>query len=553
MLVAACLQPGPPPAGRTLLPGREAVAPRVVRVGDDVHVIYETAKRTGEPDPEAPRLWTVPFAGGIPGKLADNGARPLYVDGQGVAFVLHDLEKQDGVSGVQWEPGRRANLQRVQLGSGERLEDIPDVTNFSFLGGNSFFFQTFLATEFFNPVSAGRPKAGPGFVVDSEGKRRELELVREAKVGSRGGLYFLTSSNQAFHLPWPDAHVEPLPLSNVRRYWIEPGDKRVLAETGSPEQTVEPRMLSMPPRWLLADLEEKTVVPIDLPPATQFLGFGPRDRRLYFLDVTDRFRWRLHAVHAAVTDHEVLDVPLRKDDAFVVSGQGDIGIDLRWAPAGDVAVLHTGEAVFAFRPTVDPTLRRVGVHALHPAFSPDGRFLLYQTPTRPTSEDSWQLVAQDIGFLAPPRPLSPAGAAWFSLRFVEGDDPVGYLTELASDTYDFYVANPASGAYRLVAKGVGRTFVRISDDDFSALTHLQTSGRRALAITEWSTQDRNGTLVLFDLITGAEQVLAHAVSDFAVARPCPTCRLLDPGAPAALVVRHRNPWQQDGLRAMTLP
>lgn len=60
-------------------------------------------------------------------------------------------------------------------------------------------------------------------------------------------------------------------------------------------------------------------------------------------------------------------------------------------------------------------------------------------------------------------------------------------------------------------------------------------------------------LTLIDLATGAGSVIAENVALMAVARPCPTCLPLDPGARTAFVIQARFPFAQDGVWSGILP
>lgn len=60
-------------------------------------------------------------------------------------------------------------------------------------------------------------------------------------------------------------------------------------------------------------------------------------------------------------------------------------------------------------------------------------------------------------------------------------------------------------------------------------------------------------LTLIDLGTGVESVIAENVALMSVARPCPTCLPLDPGARTAFVIQARFPFAQDGVWSGVLP
>jgi hypothetical protein len=76
---------------------------------------------------------------------------------------------------------------------------------------------------------------------------------------------------------------------------------------------------------------------------------------------------------------------------------------------------------------------------------------------------------------------------------------------------------------------------------------------RVLVSQEANKAGDSGRLTLIDLNTGAQSVIAENVALMAVARPCPTCLPLDPGARTAFTIQARFPFEQDGVWTGVLP
>jgi hypothetical protein len=107
-----------------------------------------------------------------------------------------------------------------------------------------------------------------------------------------------------------------------------------------------------------------------------------------------------------------------------------------------------------------------------------------------------------------------------------------------NDRVDLYLLDLERDQLRFLAADVGSTLF---------------GQRRVLAIVR-KVGDRRATgdLVLLDLTTGAETLLAQNVSEFAVP-PCPGCDPTAPGAPFAYLVQARVPWRYEGLWTGELP
>jgi hypothetical protein len=106
------------------------------------------------------------------------------------------------------------------------------------------------------------------------------------------------------------------------------------------------------------------------------------------------------------------------------------------------------------------------------------------------------------------------------------------------DRADLHLLDLERGELRFLAQDVGATL-------FGA--------HRVLAIARKLGDRRaTGDLVLVDLDTGTETLLAHNVSEFAVP-PCAGCDVTRAGAPFAYVVQARVPWRYEGLWTGELP
>jgi hypothetical protein len=108
-----------------------------------------------------------------------------------------------------------------------------------------------------------------------------------------------------------------------------------------------------------------------------------------------------------------------------------------------------------------------------------------------------------------------------------------------NDRVDLYLLDPENDQLRFLVSDVGSTLF---------------GQRRVLAIAR-KVGDRRATgdLVLLDLASGAETLLAHNVSEFAIPAPCAGCDPTAPGAPFAYVVQARVPWRYEGLWTGELP
>jgi hypothetical protein len=82
----------------------------------------------------------------------------------------------------------------------------------------------------------------------------------------------------------------------------------------------------------------------------------------------------------------------------------------------------------------------------------------------------------------------------------------------------------------------------------------RSAGSRAVTIVDKLNQWwAPGTLMSYDLATGAGTPLAHNVTQLALAPPCPACDVTAPGAQLLYVVQARVPHRYDGLWRATLP
>jgi hypothetical protein len=107
------------------------------------------------------------------------------------------------------------------------------------------------------------------------------------------------------------------------------------------------------------------------------------------------------------------------------------------------------------------------------------------------------------------------------------------------DRSDLYLLDLDGGGLRLLAQDVGTTLF---------------GKQRVLAIARKLGDRRaTGDLVLVELDSGAEIVLARNVSEFAVPPACEGCDPTAPGTPLAYVVQARVPWRYEGLWMGQLP
>jgi hypothetical protein len=173
------------------------------------------------------------------------------------------------------------------------------------------------------------------------------------------------------------------------------------------------------------------------------------------------------------------------------------------------------------------------------AFSPDGRHFFSRT----SAYSKFVYVGQADDANAPTFPLNPAGTS--TMRYWAMDDGRLLVEAYPIDARrcDIYLVDADTGSTRALA---------------SAGQVVAVGQTRFLALVDWDLQSTSGKLVLVDLASAAQTVLAEDVYDVAVdsgarANVPPGTDALAPGTRVAFLTRNRLESPDDGLWVAELP
>ena len=222
-----------------------------------------------------------------------------------------------------------------------------------------------------------------------------------------------------------------------------------------------------------------------------------------------------------------------------------------WRPGRDevwVYFFRGGEGFATWKPESGFVTRARGNHPVAMRHRPDGRDSVFtRDGAYYFSTRAGQSLPIHVGPAddptAPVFPIQPAGT-WVGALWEteEGGLLVGAYT-FDSNRQDLSIVDPATGASRILASG----------------GHVLQLGRgRALAIVSWESTRRVGDLVLVDLATGeqtllAENAYAAAVDPGVSADVAPAADRLRSGTRVAFLTRSRFESPYDGLWMATLP
>jgi hypothetical protein len=538
LLSVGCLEGNAPEPGRRILAGRDLRRPVLSRSGGKLHVLYETQKPPDDPTRAAPRLWAVPYEGGEPHKLADNGAWPVTVEPGGTALVVHDLAPASGDAVVRWYPRVPAALTRVDLATGAALKEFDYVLDFGFWSGRLFL----EAFAFGEPLRQLR-------VEQADGRMEDLVPAADVQWSRRGEAFLLAPgpnsprATELLRMRRPGDQPEML-QERVSRFMLHPSEELVVS-------LVQPPLPARAEVWV-SDLVRGRGDKVALDPSWQWLDFVPNSRELVCLG-----RAAARSPDDPLPPSLIHLVDLQSGvDRSVELAPGDPGtVTLEWAPGEEpAALLHASDRAWLLRVDGEPRVQSLGERALRAEFSPDGRHVVYiDFPSAGAGRFEDQLVIQDTALREPPRVLTPPYAYVQSFVFAQGGRSLAYTTHFGDFKGELHLVDLDGGQGRLLARGVGWWLWPWGDRALVVEPQVVSAGGRLLVVRDWSFQDRVGELVLFDLDAHSETVLAYTVLDFSVEAACSKCGLLDPGAQVALVSLERSSSPNDGLWALTLP
>jgi hypothetical protein len=533
--LSACLDDGSQTIeGRRIVPGRDPARPALVRAGAELLVVYETLKPSTDPSPWAPRLWSVPYAGGEPRRLAENGAWPITIEQGGTALILQDLQLRAGDPLGRWFPQIPATLTRVELISGREVRRFQPMLDFGFWDGQ-LYVETTTPGLPLRQIVVERP----------DGSEQAMTPAADIRWSPRGEAFLLI----------PAASVADTTLVRVRRpgsppevlhrgvthFMIHPSGDLVLAWAVEPGGTEERA-------WLL-DLGASRAGSLGLSRTCSWLDFVPRSRQLICVQPT------APAAGGGASELHVLDLDAGQDRTVPISSEDPRHLTFQWAPGGNrVALLHDRSRVWLFRPEAERALEPLGRRVFRADFSPDGRFVVFiDVGPGPDGVTAERLSVYDTATGVGPRVMTPDHRVVQSYAFTDDGASVLYVSHAGDYKADLHVADLVGGGHRLLAERIGWWIWPWASGSVVVEPQLQAQGQRILVVAGWSSQDRVGDLLLIDLRAGTEEVLARSVFDFTVAPRCAGCRLLEPGANVALVLQERVPSERDGLWAVTLP
>jgi hypothetical protein len=501
LAVGGCLPEGRPVDGRQLFAGRNVERPGFVSIDKVAYVTFQERTATAVPPRSAVyNLWIVGYETGdkrlLLAGVADRDSWRPQSDSKGVRYVMVDEHFVDGGSMVG-APAAVATLVRLDLTHGE-LERIPDVSTFSVSPTGQFFYRA---------VTAGS-------------RLPELHLRT-----TQGADRPLGPSAGAAQIVGPD-----------RLYFVA-GEDRVLSRIASadaPVEAIQPKvsrfLLSDDERWVVtqtSDQGKALTVALELPTGRKrvlpgvnpccWMGFNGAEF-VYSESAAGAAQGTLHAFDVTSGADRAITLPQGLSDVSSIIGR----------PMSDDSLYIDSQGRLALVSNENPSAGRVlDIRPVSPAFSEDGRYLVYVDPD-PQAMGEGRLMVQDGEFTRPPRLLSPAGSlvppgGYFFIPDGERRILV-FWAHFGRNASDLYFGNHESGETRIVAEGISEVTV---------------TARRVFGIVRVSEQDLVGELVNKDLIMNQETVLAHSVSDASVW-----------GTRVAFVIRERIPTVNDGLWAI---
>lgn len=419
-----------------------------------------------------------------------------YIDRAGVHYLMADERTTTAETSGFAVP--IATLVRMNPERGI-IERIPEVTSFSAADDGQFLYRKPIPGGMYQEqifrnhdgrdVSLG-PSSGP------------------AQIAGPGKVYFVTGDDGTLTLLRPGKDQgEPL-RSHVTRFLLR-GDEAyavLSVEDGDHSQTVIFNMIT----------REETRVP-----GTPCCWLRFDDTFVYAERASESAPGKLHFFKFETGDDRVLMLPVGLSDVSHLVPRPNTDISLIFDSRGRVA---------EFQPSADPPMRLLSFRPKSTTFSDDGRYLIYVEPeVAIVASGGYEgpLMVQDADFRAPPRQLSPRGllvseAGFFFLND-EARQVLVFWGHFGPALSDLYFGNHETLDVRHVAEGISEVSV---------------TTRRLVGIVRTSQQDLVGDLVIKDLDTDKETIIAYRVSDAAIW-----------GNRVAFVIRDRVTSDIDGLWA----
>jgi hypothetical protein len=527
LLLSGCLQEGPPPMGVHLFHSQRLASPGFMKVGDEVMVRFMDRRFPATSTSSAVSdLWISSFDGARQRKVvtnwsdywgegAENWWKPDYPaapDPPGFVTGEHYYMVDERLAETEGGMARVAALIRLGPTMEEELR-IEGVWTY---------------TRFTVPISTliDQPQPGqscPGFP-GLQNNCPQLIFERPALPGQKFPRLMLWNGEQELVLG-PDAGsfqvqalggtayfilgetrtltrlVRPINLmeslrANVSRFWVS-GDERYIAVAVTDEAKS---------KTVVLDLKEKKEIPLAHPNPSGWSGLGA-DEFHYAVNATPTTPAELHRLNL-LTGEDLFDT-LPKEVSSLA------GVLPR--PQSDERLLIDSSGIGVFTGQSDWIARRVVKGPLlKPAFTRDGKYLVYIEPAAATLYDTTlqgALMFQDAELAAPATMVSPPGL------LVNAQDSAGYrfllegdsgpmtlafwarLGRASSDLYyaDYVGAGPPSGTRKMA----------------EAILSVGISSRSLFGIVNMSQQDAVGDLVYRDFDKGTDVLYARAVSDAA--------------------------------------
>jgi hypothetical protein len=499
--LVACLPEGRPVEGRQLFAGRNVEKPGFLSIDKAPYVMFQERVATAMPPRSAVyNLWLVSYDTAekrvLLSNVADRDSWRPQSDGKGVRYVMVDEHFVDGGSAVG-VPAAVGTLVRFDLSKGE-LERIPEVSTFSVNQSGQFFYRTVTAGSRL-PDLRLRTLAGTDRALGPS--------AGTAQIAGPDRFYFVAGEDRVLsRIAGADAPVQAI-QPKVSRFLLSDDESWVVMQTSEEgkSQTVA--------------LELATGVKRVLPGVNPCCWLGFSGAEFAYSESADgTTQGRLHLFDVTRATDRTVVLPQGLADVSSIIGR----------PMSDDSLYVDSRGRMALVSNEDPSAGRVlDIRPVSPAFSDDGRYLVYVDPDADQMGEG-KLMVQDGEFAQPPRLLSPPGSlvppgGYFFIADGERRILV-FWAHFGRNASDLYFGNHESGESRIVAEGISEVTV---------------TPRRVFGIVRVSEQDLTGELVNKDLVMDKETVLAHSVSDATVW-----------GTRVAFVIRERIGTPSDGLWAI---
>ena len=512
LLLAGCLHEGPPPTGVHLFHGQHLASPGFMRLGDETMVRFvdriaaATATQAAVSD-----LWITSFDGTRQRKFVANWSDYWGEQGPfnaGDRYYMVDERLVPTKGGL----ARTATLLRLgpTLDEELRLDGV-------------WAYQRITV-----PMSAlyDQPQPGqtcPGFP-SLQSDCPQLIFERPAIPGQSYPTLYLWDGANEIPIGGESGSLQIQTTGTGRIYFIL-DDQHTLVRLLRPQNTLELLragvsrfMLSGDEHYValvvtddgktknvVRDLTTGAEIPLARPNPTGWDGFGG-----------GTFSYSQSAIATSLAERHTLNLATGEDTFYTLPSPL---VDLTGAldrPGSDERLLldslkhgvFTGKGDFVARRTLAGPL-------LTPSFAPDGRYLIYVSPTAPTLYDTTvkgSLMFQDAdqvdlpaSMVSPPGLVVSAqnGASYF---FTDGDagKVLAFWAHLGRASSDLYFADYAGGGLptdlRLIAKSI---------------LSVSISAHTLFGVLDMSQQDGVGNLVYRDIDKGVDTLYSTAVSEAA--------------------------------------